>query len=268
MFVYPYDTTVCSGYVTILGNLRKSIATAQVAEGLTTTIDDIHGKPATKNNSNIYFVTGKNKEIQPFTHPILVEFSNYSGLVVDARSFTKSEKVGNVYSRWIAEGIAKRHGLNPSDQLRFGIIAAFFYISLFKEDPTFTSEELNKNSQLISKALYAPIDMCFEIADQLLPMRSVKDLCAMATSILTTSRLEKFNAGLLFNDLMSSWYGSGNAREVVAVALEHPPTWIAMLNSALNERTYRNSTISKVAIANDKNGAGKVFTMNVRNLID
>jgi hypothetical protein len=43
-----------------------------------------------------------------------------------------------------------------------------------------------------------------------------------------------------------SWFGL-NAKEILAIALEHPPTWTTIVHHALQERTYRNSVIAKLA---------------------
>ena len=51
-----------------------------------------------------------------------------------------------------------------------------------------------------------------------------------------------------------SWFGS-NAKEILAVALEHPPTWYAIVFSSLEERTYKNSMIARVAERFGKGGA-------------
>jgi hypothetical protein len=56
----------------------------------------------------------------------------------------------------------------------------------------------------------------------------------------------------------NSWYGT-NAKEIISVALEHPPTWAAIVFTALNERTFKNSMIYKIAERFGKRGASDEF---------
>lgn len=306
MFVYPYDTTVCS-YIT--SNLIKAIKAAEVTEGLESNIAD----PGLKNDNavnwkhNFLFVTSRNSNVPPFAHPIEVDFgADRKRLVIDARGFSKIvQGTGSVitnrsefnfamiravltnhmamgspkdlltlgtfpmlvYARWLSENVTKRQGLSPVDQMRLMVIACYFYLGLFRDDKIQTDIELNKNAQLIAKATYAPIDLCFQIADQLMPMQNIKEFVTQVITILDTPRLEKYSAGLLINTLINSWFGN-NSREIVAVALEHPPTWLALVYAAINDRNSKNSNIAKVVFANDKKDVGKTFTYNLLNLVE
>ena len=48
-------------------------------------------------------------------------------------------------------------------------------------------------------------------------------------------RTEKLTPAVIYQMMGSLWYG-GSGYEVTGVALEHPPTWLAMLWYAANER--------------------------------
>lgn len=307
MFVYPYDTTVCAGNDHLTSNLIKILKATEIIDGLTSSIQlpAIDSSRSVKlNENNILLVTAKNKDVPPFAHPVAVDFLSGKKLVLDARPFTKvvnNEIVitsdneykfniiraalidtmanGNVkdlhsigsfplliFARWIAENVTKRVGLNPKEQAMLIVISAIYYTSLFREDPTFNEVELSRNVQLISKITYIPVDICQEVSDKILPMSNIKEFVTQIISVIETSRLEKFSTGLLMTILMNSWYGN-NAKEIVCVALENPPTWLALMYSALNDRSYRATGLSKVIIANDKKDSGKNFSLNLLNLV-
>lgn len=77
-------------------------------------------------------------------------------------------------------------------------------------------------------------------------MTGIKDFCAQVKEITENNRLQAFEEGILVNLLIASWFGT-NAREMIAVALEHPPTWIALVYAAFTEKSYKNTVISKIA---------------------
>lgn len=305
MFVFPYDTTVCADHLT--SNLIKIIKTTEAIEGLTSSIqlpanDSLANVKL--NENNVLLVTAKNKDVPPFAHPILVDFVSGKKIVVDARPFTKLlnndvvitsdneykfsiiraalidcmangsikdiQSLGSfpllIFSRWIAENLTKRLGLNPREQALLVVISAFYYSSLFREDPVFNDVELSRQVQLISKITYIPVDLCQEVADKILPMSNIKEFVSQTIAVIESPRLEKFSTGLMLTILMNSWYGL-NSKEIVCVALENPPTWLALVYSALNDRSYRTSGLAKVVIANDKKDMGKHFSLNLLNLV-
>ncbi|MNH46795.1 hypothetical protein D3C79_1097310 [compost metagenome] len=54
----------------------------------------------------------------------------------------------------------------------------------------------------------------------------------------------------------------------MAVALEHLPTFLAMVYMSLLDRSYRNSGVAKVVLQADRSGAGKSFILNLSRLIE
>ena len=307
MFVYPYDTTVCSDH--LIANVVKAIKTAEAVEGLVSNLKPKILNPHNESTYNlddkgIAFVTGYNKEVPPFAHPVWVDFIRGGKLVVDARSFTKvidkevvvtSENDANfqikralltlhmmnhspkdflsiggfpslIYSRWIAENVTKRLGLNPAEQARLVVISSFFYNSLHRETPVYDEMDLHRLIQQISKNTYIPIEICTHVSDNILPMSNVKEFVSQIIHVIDSPRLEKFSSGLLMTILMNSWFGN-NSKETVCVGIEHVPTWLSLVYASLNDRMYKNSGIAKVALANDKKDAGKNFIFNINNLI-
>jgi hypothetical protein len=87
-----------------------------------------------------------------------------------------------------------------------------------------------------------------------------------AQEITDSVRLKDFNAGVLFTLLGNTWFGA-NAKEMIAVATEHPPTWIAMLLSAFTERTFKNSQIAKILERNSFKKLSDDFVNSTLNLI-
>lgn len=151
-----------------------------------------------------------------------------------------------LYSSWISEALARRYALDAKDQMGLGVLAAIFYQSLFIDSDTISEDDKPKIAQAVMKATRAQSAMVFEYLDKIDTLSNVKDFCRYCSTLLENTRLEDFNEGILITVIGNTWFGI-NAKEVMAVALEHPPTWVSLAFFSFTERSYKNSTIAKIA---------------------
>lgn len=151
-----------------------------------------------------------------------------------------------VFASWISETIAKRYALDPKDQLTIMVIACIYYSTLFSEHSEISEEERVRVSGSIIKITRAPALFVNDVFDKITEMSNIKDFCKNIKDICDNTRLQDFNEGVLVSLLITSWFGT-NSKEMLAVALEHPPTWIAIVYSSFVERTYKNSGIAKIS---------------------
>lgn len=165
---------------------------------------------------------------------------------------------GVVYSNWLSETIAKTYALDFKDQTTLNIIAHFFYQSLFSEEDTFSPEDKERMALHTAKATNAPATLVLSIFDKIEKMDGLEDFCAIIPQILENVRLKNFNLAMLLTIVKNSWYGT-NAKENICVALEHPPTWIAIVWTSLYERTFKTSLIARIAERFGKRGAADEF---------
>lgn len=174
-----------------------------------------------------------------------------------------------IFSRWIAQLIVQRFGLDPEGQARVTALAAFHYLCMYREAPVSDEmeyEETLKMATIINRATMIPADMVLSLIENLQATSTANDFISILKEHGGSVRLEQLNLGLLYTVTGGSWFGS-NARELLAVALEHPPTFLAVLYTALNERGYRNSGLGKLVIQYDKHDAAKSFNINLVNLL-
>lgn len=163
-----------------------------------------------------------------------------------------------VFTSWVSESVARRYALEVKDQVLLAIVSGFFYLGLFQDKTQFDEEDLVRMSAQITRATKAPGQLVMEVADQLESMANVEDFCAVAKQIVANTRLEDFNAGLLITIVGNTWFGA-NAKEILAVALEHPPTWLSLVYIALKERSYKNTSLAKIALRYALNKGGNDF---------
>ena len=167
--------------------------------------------------------------------------------------------------RWVSESIAQRMGLDPVAQMRVAAIVGIYFLSLYKRDEADIKDSMLKMATQVARASYIPVEKVIEITENLEPMTNVTQLCLTLAQAGETIRLEKFNPALLYGILCSGWFGA-NAREVVAAALEHPPTWAALVFMSLTNRGYRNCAIARYVDGANKGDAGRTFTYNLARL--
>jgi hypothetical protein len=180
----------------------------------------------------------------------------------------------SVYCSWVSESLAKRFALDPREQLNLAIFAGIFYCSLFSDTDNLVFDEREKLriTQAVSRAARASAHDVLKIIDELPKVTNhhefvgIGDFCRLAADVSGSIRLKDLNVGLLFLIVGGTWFGT-NAKEIIAVALEHPPTWLAILMAAASERTYRNSIIAKIIERGMSKDAGKNYMHSVMGLI-
>lgn len=171
-----------------------------------------------------------------------------------------------VYANWISQVIGRAFALDFKDQTIITILASVFYQGLFKAKVELSDDDIQRVSAHTMETTKAPSDLVVSILKRLEPMNDIHEFCDQIAKILENVRLTKFNAAILLNIISSSWYGQGS-KEILAVCLEHPPTWCAMVYNALKQRTYKNSMVYQVAERMGKRGASDAFLYSYNMLV-
>lgn len=299
MFLHPYDTTPCKGY--LIEKVEQKLKELLIS-GRRVPMQTIGERII----DNAYLITAEHSTIPPFAHPVCVKDSrDHEHWFVDARGCTRVDREGSlkiinrdeydhittrtqlsmhwkyespqdflslghlpltVFIRWVSEGIARRMSLEPLVQLRIAIVAGYYYYSLFTRADDFTEDYKVNVAMQISRYTRINTRSIMEIIDRIPHMASIADFARVAGEVSDSLRMEKFSAGLAVSMLAGSWFGP-NAKEVVAVGLEHPPTYFTLVSLAVNNNSYRKAALANVVLQNDKQDAGRSFTYNLRNLL-
>lgn len=148
-----------------------------------------------------------------------------------------------VYATWVAEAIGFRYNLDPKARYDLTILAAIFYASNHVDGAEFEKSQENRQIAGIANALKFNITDVEVAYNNVKLISSVEDFCGKVKSYLNNVRMVDFNAGVFLAIMYSTWFGD-NSKENVAVALEHPPTWISLLFEA-----FTNTMMKKTAIA-------------------
>lgn len=242
--------------------------------------------------------TQTDNEIPSFTHPILVEYRDELYLCTDVRlhvrpeassdrdiirnrvefNFAKSRAVmsmkwitgsqtellyglafsGTVFSVLISESLKQAFNLDFAEQTRIIALSHLYYQSLFTKEERFDEEQRQKMASHTIKCTKIPSDIVLEVMEHIEVIKGIDDFCTILVKMLDNVRLQKFDKAILMTLVKNSWFGV-NAKEIIPVALEHPPTWNAIIYAALTERSYKNSKISQIAERYGKRGIADEF---------
>lgn len=160
---------------------------------------------------------------------------------------------GTVFATWLSEVIGKSFALGLGDQHRLTILASIYYQSLFIEGDTFSPEDKERLAVHTIKAANSNSSAVQSVLDMVEGMKDITDFCKYVSIVIESVRLKNFNLTTLLTVVANSWYGV-NAKDIIGVSLEHPPTWNAIVYTALNERSYRNSLVARIAERLGKRG--------------
>jgi hypothetical protein len=224
-------------------------------------------------------------DIPAFSHPLYVDKTPYDGLYVDVRHYVSRNRQSgemkitavadynlllaraglehlwrteppalfrkmstlpaSVYSSWLSENIGKRFGLEPEDQYKLTIFSAWFYFSLFSDEDKPNEDDYLRVVQGIAKATKISPDAVMKVLDGQEYVKNITDFCERLEEVVGNIRLKNFSSIVLYPILNSTWFGA-NSNEIVATSIEHVPTFLAMISSAMTERAYTRSNLSKM----------------------
>lgn len=285
IFKSPYDTQACQGFV--LNRISQSLEKAFVA-GWFGEIGNENNSIRTLSGSSSSMFAETPAFAHPFV--LRGEDDDYT-IVIDDRPYRKfdgnsgewvvSNRIGlgnlylralltrcyaesdptrlrdvhplpmQVYASWISENITRRFALDPRQQLDLSITAAFFYQSLFTNSTELDEQNKMRIANNIQRGLRISISDVLQVMDKFeRNIDGIKDFCEFIKIAVDSVRLEGLNVGVLFDIMGGTWFGD-NAKEMVHVALEHPPTWIALVHAAANERSYKNSGLARIVLRNN-----------------
>ena len=160
-----------------------------------------------------------------------------------------------VYGEFVSQSLARKFGLHMGDQIKLKVLACMYYASLFV--PTLTDEDLDKlrirlkNEVLVESLL----DEIFTQRDLMDGLDNFGQACYNVTGNI---RLKNLDYNVLVTVFATSWFGL-NAKEMILLGLDHPPTWCALVYACLTQRSFKNAALAKTVDQRDKRDAGKEF---------
>lgn len=300
MFRYTYETTACASYV--IREIKVALQKAHI-NGELTKAETSSGRRLER----VLQVMPYSKAIPAFHHPINIASGDDDPLIViDQRPNMGLERSGTpkitqrtqydfmtlrgaleylwntghassmqllgqipfkTYSRMMSENIRRRLGLDPESQMLLTALSGYYYQCQFINDTTLDDDRKLKMATRIKNYSSVQVTDTLRLIDPLPVLTDLSSFTAAIKSSIQSVRVETLTPALLISFNMGMWYG-GNAREVMAVALEYPPAFIAMVFTALNDRSMHSAMFSKLVDTVAKNATAAEFNNGVKALLE
>lgn len=167
----------------------------------------------------------------------------------------------------ISETLTRRFSLDPLEQMTVFVYTCYYYVSCFTDVTVFDELEYEKIVGNIIRASKAPSEMVYDSLDMFdkQPINSLDHLLEGIKQRTQNQALKSLNVGLLYSVVCTTWFGT-NAKEIIAVGLEHIPTWVVVVYASLNETTFKKSVLSKISTRYEKSVDN--FSHNLKSLLD
>lgn len=240
----------------------------------------------------LYGATDSEKDIPPFNHPLAND--DHRWIALDLRNYVKfgdnreTYEIRNegefrlcllryalsalwyigkrtslyslklphfAFSSWLSDNLTSKFGLDMADAVRLKVLALVYYTRMFSEQPE--SDELDLLLIRCKGEAMLP-DVIKDVYAQIGELNNIDDFCEACYAVTGNVRLKGFNYLLLVNILSGNWFGT-NGPELIKLALEHPPTWIAMTYAALTHRTFKKNHVTTLVERLAKRGRGEEF---------
>lgn len=173
---------------------------------------------------------------------------------------------GTVFGQMISQAVGRAYGLDLLDQVKLTALGIYYYHLLFGPESQLQDTRREAAAVHIIKATKLQATEVYALIESLPEIHNVTDFCKAIPAVLDNVRLKDFNLTMLLTLVRNIWYGL-HAKELIAAALEHPPTWISIVYATMTERSYRSSQLYKTIELAAKRGNGEEFRLNYQALI-
>ena len=146
----------------------------------------------------------------------------------------------------LSESIGHRFSANPFEQSVLATLAAFFYYCQFTDASELGEVESAMLQAKIAKITSVPATTVAEVLKDVNCLHGIESFVDVVKSKINGPAFENFNLGTLFTLMRGSWFGTG-AAEMVGVALEHPPTWISLVDASVASQTYKRTSMARIS---------------------
>lgn len=304
MFYVPDDTTFNRGVdsskaVAILQRAYHEFRDGRPSQLIPIQTSDVHD-----DHYIFALATGRDYDPKPFPHPVrFVDDEDYV-TIFDARTSTRFDRatgapvinnpnlfrrdliltiLGDVwvsedprevlrlghmqvfaFAYWIANIITRRFALDPAQQIKLTVLAAYYYICLcYTEDKV---PELRSAATIISRAIAMPASQILSIVDDVPYMSNVGDFVTVINSSIETDRLTGFTSEILATLLAGTWFGPNNSL-LVATALEYPPVFATLVYLSLTDRANRATGLAGIVLKKERDPMASEFLKMTSSLL-
>lgn len=145
--------------------------------------------------------------------------------------------------------------LNPVEKVYVEIVTSFYANRLFSNTDDMDDLKDAVYARVTNSKLSIPIthNTIVTVMSQCnLNANTIEDLIINIKSVLPVEKANLVSTDLLINSMSNLWFGPGGT-EAMIIALEHMPTWIALVYSCVTDNTFKRSRLAMMLERSKRN---------------
>lgn len=164
-----------------------------------------------------------------------------------------SPNVVKTYVDLITSSLSMAFSLNNEEVLALRALSGWMYYSMLHNDPYAGELEFDALIAKLSHEINIPSSFLYRYIDQEF-YKNVSDFLEKLRQNITNPAVQKINEGLFYTVIAKNlnanvWIGL-EKQEILAMSVEHIPTFVATLVICLSEQVFKNAGLTKMALRN------------------
>lgn len=164
-----------------------------------------------------------------------------------------SPNVVKTYVDLITSSLSMAFSLNNEEVLALRALSGWMYYSMLHNDPYAGELEFDALIAKLAREINIPSSFLYRYLDQEF-YKNVADFLEKLRQKITNPAVQKINEGLFYTVIAKNlnanvWIGL-EKQEILAMSVEHIPTFVATLVICLSEQVFKNAGLTKMALRN------------------
>ena len=164
-----------------------------------------------------------------------------------------SPNVVKTYVDLITSSLSMAFSLNNEEVLALRALSGWMYYSMLHNDPYAGELEFDALIAKFAREINIPSSFLYRYLDQEF-YKNVSDFLEKIRQKISNPAVQKINEGLFYTVIAKNlnanvWIGL-EKQEILAMSVEHIPTFIATLVICLSEQVFKNAGLTKMALRN------------------
>jgi hypothetical protein len=180
--------------------------------------------------------------------------------------------VVDTFSSWIAFGLSRSLSLDIKLTQQIRVVAAVYMLSMFTHGKGLDDESAREHILLqIPSTTYLPVNLVQDLLEihptpfydlYRKDRPTITDLVNTITAI--SGALVKVDKATIYNSVCRGAIPVTNSTQIAAIGIEHPPTFVSMIESSLNSKTGLGMVLHTTMRRNDMEGFNRFIKIYVQ----
>ena len=181
-----------------------------------------------------------------------------------------SSNLIRTYNDLITNSLAMAFSLNGEEIIALKSLSSWMYFSMLSEQEEVGDLELNAVIAKIARDTNIPGSFLMRYIDGKV-VKSVEEFIELIKAKIPNAALQKLNLGLFYTvvakNLNSSVWIGLEKQQILAISLEHIPTFVSVVVMALTEPVFKNAGLAKMALKNFSKDKTQ-FVLGVQSIVN